>query len=295
MPETTVRPAPEASATGNPDVILHLNDVTKRFGPTLALDRVDLEVRRGEIHALLGHNGAGKSTLIKTLAGVHTPDSGTIILDDAPLVCHRPADALARGIAVVYQELSLFGSLSVAENLIGSAGGGLDGTGGVVKPRSIVRHARDVLARMGLDIDPNRPVETLPVGEQQMVEIGRTLSSGAKIIVLDEPTSALSPTETTMLFKLVRGMADQGISFILISHFLDEIMDHADRVTVMRAGRTEGTVDVAGTTKRELLSMSLGDPDQILESTYGDTGSGARHRGAHLASRPQFRREHPPA
>jgi ribose transport system ATP-binding protein len=274
MPETTTtrtsrRPQTDESAP----TILQLSGVSKRFGPTQALDRVDLDIRRGEVHALLGHNGAGKSTLIKTLAGVHAPDGGTITLDGQPIICERPSDAIARGIAVVYQELSLFGPLSVAENIVGSAGGGLDAAGGLVRPRSIVRQAREQLSRMGLDIDPTRPVDTLPVGEQQMVEIGRTLSSGARIIVLDEPTSALSPSETRVLFNLVRGMADQGISFILISHFLDEIMDNADRVTVMRGGRSKGTVEVADTTKRELLALSLGDPDKVLKSTYGDTDS----------------------
>ncbi|OKH65991.1 hypothetical protein EB74_05370 [Mycobacterium sp. SWH-M5] len=276
-------------------MILELKNVSKRFGPTQALDGASLRVRRGEVHALLGHNGAGKSTLIKTLAGVHTPDSGTITLEGRPLVCTRPADALAQGIAVVYQELSLFGPLTVAENLAGSAGGGLDRPGGWVRPRSIVAHAREQLATMGLDIDPTRAVETLPIGEQQMVEIGRTLFSGAKVIVLDEPTSALSPNETRVLFQLVRDMAAKGIAFILISHFLDEIMEHADQVTVMRAGRTEGTVDVTDTSKRELLSMSLGDPDEVLETTYSDTGSTLpsrstaplvlRSRSAYLAPR----------
>ena len=281
-------------ATDHP-VILQLQGVSKRFGPTQALNRVDLDVRRGEIHALLGHNGAGKSTLIKTLAGVHVPDEGSILLDGKPLRCERPADALAAGIAVVYQELSLFGSLSVAENIVGSAGGGLDLAGTVVRPSAIVARARAQLSQMGLDIDARRKVDTLPVGEQQMVEIGRTLSSGARIIVLDEPTSALSPAETRVLFTLVRAMADQGIAFILISHFLDEIMSHADRVTVMRGGQSVATVEVAATSKRELLALSLGDPDEILESTYTDTGTllpprreGAlalRATGVHLAPR----------
>ncbi|OBC17138.1 hypothetical protein A5784_25020 [Mycobacterium sp. 852013-50091_SCH5140682] len=254
-------------------MILQLRGVSKRFGPTQALADVDLEVRRGEVHALLGHNGAGKSTLIKTLAGVHTPDSGSITFEGKRLECTGPADAIAAGIAVVYQELSLFGPLSVAENMVGSSGGGLDLAGGIVRPRSIVERAAEQLAQMGLDIDPRRTVDTLPVGEQQMVEIGRTLSSGARVIVLDEPTSALSPAETRVLFKLVRSMAQQGISFILISHFLDEIMSHTDRVTIMRGGRSEATVDVATTTKRELLRLSLGDPDKVLSTTYGDTGT----------------------
>lgn len=273
MHDVAVVPQDGVEGTVPQDVILRVSQLTKRFGPTLALDRASLEVRRGEVHALLGHNGAGKSTLIKTLAGVHAADSGTITLDGVTLSCTRPADALAQGIAVVYQELSLFGPLTVAENLAGSTGGGLDRAGGLVRPRAVLDRAREQLDRMGLDIDPSRRVETLPIGEQQMVEIGRTLSSGAKVIVLDEPTSALSPAETQVLFGLVRSMTAEGISFVLISHFLDEIMDHADRVTVMRGGRTEGTVNVADTTKRELLGMSLGDPDEVLETTYGDVGT----------------------
>lgn len=295
MPDIAAAVPTKHAEVNDSAVMLSLQGVSKRFGPTQALDRVDLEVRRGEIHALLGHNGAGKSTLIKTLAGVHVPDEGSITLDGRPLVCERPADALAAGIAVVYQELSLFGSLSVAENIVGSAGGGLDVAGTVVRPRAIVRQARTQLHRMGLDIDARRTVDSLPVGEQQMVEIGRTLSSGARIIVLDEPTSALSPAETRTLFTLVRAMAADGISFILISHFLDEIMGHADRVTVMRGGRSIATVEVASTTKRDLLALSLGDPDEVLESTYSDTGTvlaprrsdplAVRASGVHVAPR----------
>ncbi|MEI4741972.1 sugar ABC transporter ATP-binding protein [Rhodococcus erythropolis] len=277
------------------DTLLELRGISKRFGPTLALDDVSLDIRRGEIHALLGHNGAGKSTLIKTLSGVNIPDHGSILLQGKPLAITKPADAIAAGISVVYQELSLFGSLSVAENLVGSSGGGLDMYGHVVRRKSIITRAAEQLEKMGLSIDPRRSVDSLPVGEQQMVEIGRALFSGATVVVLDEPTSALSPSETEVLFDLVHAMSAEGVSFILISHFLDEIMDNADRVTVMKGGRSVGTVDITATSKRELLALSLGDPDKVLTTTYNDSNTVlparssepvvVRARSIHLAPR----------
>ncbi|QBJ96605.1 sugar ABC transporter ATP-binding protein [Rhodococcus sp. ABRD24] len=272
MPSVTgqEQDAPGTSVTDR-EVILELNGISKRFGPTQALSDVHLDVRRGEIHALLGHNGAGKSTLIKTLAGVNIPDQGSISINGVPASITGPKDALAAGISVVYQELSLFGSLTVAENLVGSTGGGLDLGGGLVRRGAINKRAAQELQQMGLDIDPDRKVDSLPIGEQQMVEIGRALFSGAQIVVLDEPTSALSPAETEVLFDLVQSMARKGVSFILISHFLDEIMDNADRVTVMRAGRAVDTVEVSRTSKRDLLALSLGDPDNVMTSTYGDS------------------------
>lgn len=273
MPDTNVSEIArfDADSAGGSDIVLELRGISKRFGPTQALDNVSLDVRRGEIHALLGHNGAGKSTLIKTLSGVNIPDEGTIVLNGSELQIEDPAGAIAAGISVVYQELSLFGPLSVAENLVGSGGGGLDTAAHFVRRRAILERAGEQLNKMGLSIDPGRTIDTLPIGEQQMVEIGRALFSQARVIVLDEPTSALSPAETATLFELVRAMTKQGISFILISHFLDEIMENADRVTVMRGGRTIDTIDVATTDKRALLALSLGDPDEVLSSTYTDT------------------------
>jgi ribose transport system ATP-binding protein len=272
MPESTATlsaldPAGGVVDTGEPPV-LELRGISKRFAAISALSGVNLTVGRGEVHALFGHNGAGKSTLIKTLAGAETPDEGQVIVNGARIDVSNPRGALDAGIRVVYQELSLFGSLTVAENLVGNRD-----SGSFVDRARMMREAKEHLATMGLEIDPAITVEQLPLGEQQMIEIGRALFSGGRIIVLDEPTSALSPGETRLLFRLVGEMARQGITFILISHFLDEILDNADRVTVMRSGTVLTTLDVAGTTAPELIALALGDDSGVLAGTYSDVAS----------------------
>jgi ribose transport system ATP-binding protein len=242
-----------------------MRGVSKSFGGIHALEGVDLTVRRGKIHAIVGHNGAGKSTLIKCLAGAYSPSRGDILIDGQPLAHGVPGAALAAGIRVVYQELSLFPSLTVAENLA---------TGrqehGLVRWRERERRARDELAELGLSIDPRSRVEQLSVGRQQMIEIARALSSGARLVVLDEPTSALSHPEAAELFRLVRRLADQGVAFLLISHFLNEVLEHADEVTVLRSGRRVDSLPVAGLDARTLVQLSLGDVDEVMASTYED-------------------------
>lgn len=245
--------------------IVELRGIRKSFGGIAALDGVSLEVAPGEVHALFGHNGAGKSTLIKTLAGAVTPDEGSVLVDGREIDVHSPKGALDAGIRVVYQELSLFGELTVAENLIAP-----DFRATLVNRSAVVKQARHHLATMGLDIDPNAAVENLPIGEQQMVEIGRALFSGARVVVLDEPTSALSPSETATLFGFVRQMADRGISFILISHFLDEILENAQRVTILRSGRVIDTLNVVEVTAKELVTLALGAEHEVLVGTYED-------------------------
>lgn len=254
----------DSTTTVESPPLVELRDISKRFGGVVALSGVNLSVAPGEVHALFGHNGAGKSTLIKTLAGAEVPDSGTVLVDGVPLDVHSPTGALNAGIRVVYQELSLFGQLTVAENMFA---GSPQRT--LVDRRGMVKQAAEHLRTMGLDIDPNTTIESLPLGEQQMVEIGRALFSGARVVVLDEPTSALSPSETQLLFDFVGQMAQRGISFILISHFLDEIIDHADRVTVMRSGQVVDTLTVADTTAKGLVDLALGESN-VLADTYSD-------------------------
>lgn len=269
MPDSIVDPQQVPLGTGNlPDTILRFSGVTKTFGPTRALQNVDLDIVPGEVHALFGHNGAGKSTLIKTLAGAIKPDAGTVEIDGTPVDTSSPVGPLKAGVRVVYQELALFGSLSVAENLLGASGGGQDAIGGFVRHRRIRQQAREMLKEMQLNIAPDALVDQLPIGEQQMVEIGRALFSGAKIVVLDEPTSALSPGETKVLFRLVHQLTAKGITFILISHFLDEILEHADRVTVMRSGTAVKTLKVSETTAEELISVALGEDAGVLAETF---------------------------
>lgn len=270
MPDVQLLESPQQS-TGLTK--LRFRGVSKRFGPTLALKDVNLDVAAGEVHALFGHNGAGKSTLIKALAGAVHPDTGVIEMNGSPVDTSSPSGPINAGVRVVYQELALFGSLTVAENLVGASGGGHDAFGGFVRRGTIREQGKKMLDEMGLTISPDAIVEQLPVGEQQMVEIGRALFSGAEVIVLDEPTSALSPSETMVLFRLVREMAAKGISFILISHFLDEIMNHADRVTVMRSGQVIETFSVASTTPENLISVALGESAGVLAETFRDVAT----------------------
>jgi ribose transport system ATP-binding protein len=238
--------------------------LSKRFGGVRALSDVDFDVRAGEVHAVVGENGAGKSTLIKCLAGAYVPEDGTIETMGRPVRFLGPADARRAGIRVVYQELSLFGSLTVTENILGAQGL----TGPLVSPRRNRRRAVELLARVGLDIDPDMLVSQLTMGQQQLVEIARELSSGGRLIVLDEPTSSLSPQETDLLFRTVAQLKQTGIAFVLITHFLEDVMQHTDRVTVMRNGRRIETFPTAQTTKADLVQRMIGVSEHVLRSTY---------------------------
>lgn len=283
MPNPSVSDA--SAPQFEPVPIVELRGIRKSFGGISALVDVSLQVAPGEVHALFGHNGAGKSTLIKTLAGAETPDAGTVLVDGSEIDVHNPKGALEAGIRVVYQELSLFGELSVAENLIAP-----DLRAGFVDRAGMVRKAREHLETMGLDIDPTVAVDNLPIGEQQMIEIGRALFSGARVVALDEPTSALSPTEAATLFSFVRQMAERGISFILISHFLDEIIENAQRVTVLRSGRVLQTLNVAEVTPKALVSLALGTDSDVLAGTYEDVARRLpeRHSGPIVARAEQL-------
>lgn len=245
--------------TANPlqPLLLALRGVTKRFGGVTALEEVDFELRRGEIHALLGENGAGKSTLIKVLGGVHVPDSGTIELDGRPVPVRGVADAQRLGIRVIHQELSLAPNLSVAENIYlgqeSSHFGWLDRS-------AIRRRARELVSALGLAelSDVNVPVARLSVAGQQLVEIARALSTEARVLVLDEPTSALSESETEALFVTLRTLRDRGVGIIYISHRLEEIIRLADRITVLRDGRSIGTQPTSSVNQRELVHWMVG-------------------------------------
>jgi ribose transport system ATP-binding protein len=238
--------------------------ITKTFGGIRALDHVDFDARAGEIHALVGHNGAGKSTLVKCLTGAHPPDEGEIFVHDRKVAFRSPADASDAGIGVVYQELSLFPSLSVGENVLGRNALGSPW----IAWGSVFRVARDHLRAVGLEVDPRTPLSHLPLGEQQLVEIARALFSGADVIVLDEPTSALSPAERDLLFATLHRLKAEGRSFILVTHILEEVIGNADRVTVLRNGRRVTTRDARTTTKGELVDLMLGTEAQVLRATY---------------------------
>ncbi|MBO9523499.1 MAG: sugar ABC transporter ATP-binding protein [Nocardioidaceae bacterium] len=256
--------------------VFAIRGLHKSFGGVRALAGVDFDVRAGEVHAVIGENGAGKSTMIKCLAGAVTPDGGHVEADGRPVRFANPADARAAGVRVVYQELSLFDALSVTENVLGVAG--LDRRW--VSWRSHRRRARKLLADAGLDLDINARVAQLTVGQQQMLEIVRELSSGGRVIVLDEPTSSLSPHETTVLFRFVHELTRAGVSFVLITHFLDDVVSHADRVTVLRNGRRVDTLDVQDVTKHRLVQLMIGDQSRVLATTYEEGTVRLRERPA---------------
>jgi ABC-type sugar transport system ATPase subunit len=240
-----------------PSPLLLLRGVTKRFTGVTALDRVDFDLGRGEIHALLGENGAGKSTLIKVLGGIHVPESGTIAIDGQPARIRSVADADRHGIRIIHQELSLAPNLSVAENVyLGREPQRL----GWLLRRQMRDDAAALIRTLGLDeirrVD--RRVRDLSVAHQQLVEIARALSARARILVLDEPTSALSESETEALFATLRRLRSQGVGIIYISHRLEEVLRLADRITVLRDGRSIGTQPAAGVNQAELIRWMVG-------------------------------------
>ncbi|HKA24228.1 MAG TPA: ABC transporter ATP-binding protein [Candidatus Eisenbacteria bacterium] len=234
---------------------VELLDVTKTFGRLVANDRVSLSVRRGSIHALVGENGAGKTTLMKVLFGLYQPASGVIRVDGASVRFRSPWDALRRGLGMVHQHFMLVPPLTVAENITL----GREPTAGLAFDRKRAEHDVEELSRRhGLRIDPRVRVENLSVGEQQRVEILKTLYRGARILILDEPTAVLTPQEVDELFAVLRGLRDQGDTVILITHKLREVMELSDRVTVLRGGRVVGECDTKDTTIGELAEMMVG-------------------------------------
>ncbi len=238
------------------DPILQLKNITKTFPGVMALDSVDFDVRPGEVHALLGENGAGKSTLIKIVAGAYRPDAGEMFFQSRPLHLTSPREATALGIAVIYQETSLYPELSVAENIF--MGRHPRGRLGIVDWRTMYRDANEIFDMMGVQMDVRRKVSRLTVGNRQRVEIAKALSQRAKVLIMDEPTAALTAHDVDSLFSIVRRLRDQGVGVIYISHRLEEVFDLADRVTVLRDGKYVGTLDVADATPEGLISMMVG-------------------------------------
>ncbi len=236
--------------------LLDMHGITKAFPGTVALDKVDFDLRPGEVHALIGENGAGKSTLIKIIAGIYLPDAGTMRLNGAEVTFRSPIDSIEQRIKVVYQELDLCPNLSVAENVF--LGGYPSNSLGRVDWKTLYARTGDLLQELGLDIDPHTPIDQLRVAEQQLVEIARALSRQAQILVMDEPTSALSPTEVEKLFAVIRNMKGRGVGVLYVSHKLDEIYQIADRVTVFRDGQRIVTAPVAETTPPQLVTWMVG-------------------------------------
>jgi ribose transport system ATP-binding protein len=245
------------------DAMLRMSGIQKRFGASIALDGVDLEIRRGELHALVGENGAGKSTLMKILSGALGPDAGAMTLDGAPYAPRDPAEGLRRGVAMIYQELTLAPDLSVAQNLL--LGRELH-RGGVIDRAAERVRVLEILALLEhRDLDPDRRVDALGPGPRQLVEIGRALIGEARVVVLDEPTSSLSTAEARALDAVLGKLRARGVSIVYITHFLEELERLADRFTVLRDGRTVGTGDVAGTPAPRIVELMVG---RSIDETY---------------------------
>ena len=243
--------ATEAVAPGDP--VLVIDNVTKTFPGVVANDSIKLEIRRAEIHCLLGENGAGKTTLADILYGVYRPEEGQILLNGKPLVLHSPKDAIEAGIGMVHQHFELVPPMSVIENVVigTSAKQWLDFT-------EARRRLEEFFRDYDVEIDPDAEVGRLSVGEQQWVEIFKTLYFGLEILILDEPTAVLTPQGVEELFRILRRMRDDGLTIILITHKLKEVMDLSDRVTVLRRGRVVGTADTADVEQRDLARMMVG-------------------------------------
>ena len=244
--------------------ILELRGITKDFPGVRAVNKVDLDLRRGEVHAVVGENGAGKSTLMNILGGVLQPDSGDLFLDSRPVRFVDVADAGRNGIAVVFQELSLVPSLSVAENIFFNR----QPTDriGFVASRKLHKATRQLLSLFGLQIGPARAVVELSMAHRQIIEVLKAISLRPRILILDEPTSSLSATEIGRLFDNILRLKSEGVSFIYISHHLSEIFRIADRVTVLRDGKIAGTFDIGEVDEESLAKRMVG---RELTNMYG--------------------------
>ncbi len=260
--------AESASVAASPRAALR--GVSKRFMATQALDDVSLELRSGEVHALVGENGAGKSTLVKILAGVHQPDSGSIWLDGVETVLHGPAHARSLGIAVVHQEPRLFPDLTVAENVfIGHAPAGRLGT---IDWGAMRRSAQALFKELDVQLDVGAPVRGLSMADQQLIEIAKSLSVDARVLILDEPTASLSAHEVERLFAIVRRLRARGVAILFVSHRLDEVFVLSDRATVFRDGRHVVTVPTGELTTADLIRHMVGRTVSLFPKVQARTG-----------------------
>ena len=237
------------------DTILSVHKLVKSYSGVTVLKGVDIDFRRGEVHALVGENGAGKSTLIKSISGAIRPDSGIINIDGEEFTHLEPLQAIEKGVGVIYQELNLVPPLSVAENIFL---GHPILNGILLDKKEMARQSREIFDRFGLSIDPNEKVSNLTVAYMQLVEIAKSISRKAKVIVMDEPTGPLTLAETEILMKLIAQLKENGITIIYISHRLEEIFAISDRVTVMRDGEKIATLNTADTNRQELIALMVG-------------------------------------
>jgi len=237
------------------NIVLEAVNISKHFPGVLANDQVNFDLRKGEIHAMLGENGAGKTTLMNVLYGLYLPDAGEIRVDGKVAAIHSPKDSITLGIGMVHQHFMLIPVFTVAENVML---GEETVRNGMLDRKTVVARVKDLSHKYGLDVDPTALVGQLPVGLQQRVEIVKTLYRDAQILILDEPTAVLTPQEADDLFRIMRELTKRGVSIIFITHKLKEVLAVADRITVMRAGKVVGTVKPTETDERQLASMMVG-------------------------------------
>ncbi len=240
-----------------PQPLLRVTGVSKNFPGVMALRDVSLEVYPGEVLGLVGENGAGKSTLMKILSGVYQPDGGEIVFDGQPVVLHSPRQAQDLGISIIYQEFNLMPNLSVEENVFV---GREPNTSKFVRWRALRQQTNELLQQLGVHLNPGSIVRDLSVAEQQMVEIAKALSLNARLVIMDEPTSALTDTEVEALFSIIQGLKARGLAVIYISHRLDEIFTICDRVTVLRDGELAGNLSMEEATPERVVRLMVGRP-----------------------------------
>lgn len=235
------------------NLAIEMKNISKSFGAHKANDAVDLAVRKGEVHALLGENGAGKSTLMNMLAGIYTPDTGSIRIDGEEVRFSSPKDSIRLGIGMIHQHFKLVDVMTAKENVIIGQPAGF-----FLRGKKLAKEVKALSDKYGLDVDPDKKVYDMSVGEKQTLEIIKVLYRGARILIMDEPTAVLTPQEIKKLFRVIRNMKEQGCSVVIITHKLNEVMEISDRVTVLRKGRSIGTVVTGDTDVSGLVEMMVG-------------------------------------
>jgi ribose transport system ATP-binding protein len=243
--------------------LVRMQNIEKRFPGVLALNAAQFDLRRGEVHALMGENGAGKSTLMKVLSGIYKPDTGTIVIEGKPVTLDGPRAAQTAGVGIIHQELALMPDLTVAQNIF--IGREPRNRLGILDDAKLRADARAIFQQMRVEMDPDAEVRHLTIARQQMVEIAKALSFRSRILIMDEPTAALNETETNDLFAIIARLRDEGVGIVYISHKMDEIKRISDRVTVMRDGAFVGTVEAASTPIETIISMMVG---RALENVH---------------------------
>ncbi|TIC79761.1 sugar ABC transporter ATP-binding protein [Nocardioides sp. GY 10113] len=260
MTQMDVQTSAAAVDRGRP--VIEMRDISITFGAVQALSEVSVRIHPGEVHALMGENGAGKSTLIKALTGVYSIDAGQVLVDGEEREFHSPAAAQAAGISTVYQEVNLVPNLSVAENMLL---GREPRRFGAINVRAMNRQARETLERLGLDVDPASLLGDHPIAIQQLVAIARAVDVEARVLILDEPTSSLDADEVEKLFEVMRRLRDQGVAIVFVSHFLDQVYEIADRMTILRNGRLVEERMVSATSQLELVKLMIGRELESLD------------------------------